>query len=236
MIKKLLSITAALPLALSSASGAFLQWQSEVATGTAAVVTHYTEVTSPILFDVGALEGDRAFEFIVRADTSAFGLSAALIGTFNGEFGGQAIKAKQFNGVAGPGVLGLTDFGVADHFADLELPSNVDVHLVLSSNGIDTTQLYLNGALAYTFNTPLKMHGSQGLGGAATAENSVDPAVDPLTGGIIYGFVSYNSALSADEVAAHYTAFAAPVPEPGSLALAAAAGLLGLTRRGRRSA
>lgn len=237
MTPKLLALAGIAALSVSHAPAALVQWQSEVASGTAAAKTNFSAVTAPVLFDIGSLSGDRSLEFIVRADTSAFGLSAALIGTFNTTNGRQGLKAKQWEGDPNPNShLGLTQFGVLDHVSTVSMPSNVDVHLVFTSNGTDSTQMYLNGALAATFSAPLALTGIQGLGGVATAENTLATVVDPLTGGSINGFASYDAALSGDEIAAHYRAFAAPVPEPGALALAALAGLAGMARRSRRSA
>lgn len=182
------------------------------------------------------MSGDRAFEFIVNANTDSFGPSAALIGTQNPDFGRQGLKAKQWEGAENTiSRLGLTEFGVKDHVSSVILPSGQDVHLVFTSNGADSTQLYLNGELVATFEAPLLLTGLQGIGAAARPDNSLEPPLDPLLGGTILGFVSYDSALSADEIAAHYRAFSAPVPEPGVVAFTAAAGLLSLARRARRS-
>ncbi len=233
MTRHLLAVTGIAALSIVSASAALVDWQSAVAAGTTPAATNFTTIIEPTLFDIGTLTGDRSLEFIVRADISAFGASAALIGTFDAANGRQALKAKQWNGAENPdATIGLTAFGVADHFSTSAFPSNADTHLIFSSNGTDTL-LYLNGELVHTFTgVALALTGIQGLGGAPNG----DVWVDPLTGGSIFGFASYDSALSADEIGAHYAAFAAPVPEPGSLGLAAVAGLAFLSRRARRSA
>ncbi|MFN0126747.1 MAG: PEP-CTERM sorting domain-containing protein [Verrucomicrobiales bacterium] len=106
---------------------------------------------------------------------------------------------------------------------------NVDLHVVYTSNGTDTS-IFLNGALADTMTGfALNLTGSQGLG---AARNGTDDGFFDVLVGNIYGFASYNSALSAGEIQSHYNAFTA-IPEPAAIGLAALAGLAGLSRRRR---
>jgi hypothetical protein len=202
-------------------------WQSEVGAGTPAVATQFTTISAPVLFDVGALTGDRSFEFIFNANSAADGsVSSALIGTQSVAGGRQGLKYEQWENT---GFFGATAFGVADYTSTVPVQDNADLHAVFTSNGT-TTDLYLNGSLAYTFDTlGLALNGIQGLGAASTADGSA--FFDVLVGSI-HGFASYDSALAPAEVASHYSAFTA-VPEPAGAGLIALAGLALASRRRR---
>lgn len=215
-------------VSLLPATATLSMWQTEVAAGTSPAATMFNSISAPILFDVGTLSGDRSFEFIFTGNAAADGsVSSALIGTQSVANGRQGLKYEQWNNT---GFFGATAFGVADFTSTVPVQDNTPLHAVFTSNGT-TTDFYLNGAFAYTFNTlGLALTGQQGLGAASTADGSA--FFDVLVGNID-GFASYDSALSANEISAHYGAFAA-VPEPGAAALAALAGL-GLTARRRRA-
>ncbi len=183
------------------------EWQAQVTTGTAAASTYVKDVDGPaasglfpVSWDVGALSGDRSFEFIVFAGDA--GASSALMG-FSGV---QGLKFEQWNNT---GTLGLTDFGVADHVTAEPSPLHVETHLVYAYDGADT-HLYVNGALRHTFaGVALEAAGSQWLGAVSDAAGA--SFFDPLDGRIL-GFASYDAALPPAEVAAHHGAFAAGVP------------------------
>jgi MYXO-CTERM domain-containing protein len=203
-------------------------WQAEVAAGTAPAATMFTTITSPILFDIGALSGDRSLEFIFNGNAAAAGsVSSALIGTQSVANGRQGLKYEQWNDT---GFFGATAFGVADYTSTIPVQDNVTLHAVFTSSGA-TTDFYLNGSLAYTFDSlGLALTGVQGLGAASNADGT--GFFDVLTGSV-HGFASYDSALSPSEISSHFSAFTA-VPEPGSAALAALAGLACLGHRRRR--
>jgi len=224
----LLAVTALLGLA-SHSHATLSMWQAEVAAGTPAVATQFSAITSPILLDVGTLTGDRSFEFIFNANSAANdSVSSALIGTQSVDGGRQGLKYEQWQDT---GLFGATAFGVADYTSTVPVQDNVDLHAVFTSNGT-TTEFYLNGALAYTFaDLGLALTGTQGVGAASNAEGTAFFDVLP---GTIYGFASYNSALSPAEILSHYNAFTA-IPEPTSATLAITA-TLGLLRRRCRAA
>jgi hypothetical protein len=201
-IARLLAGGVALPCAVSHASLA--DWQAQVETGTAVASKYFKDVDGPVIsgaypvsWDVGALEGDRSFEFIVFAGEA--GGSSALLG-----YGGvQGLKFEQWNDTRS---LGLTDYGVADHVSTEPSPFYAETHLVYAFDGADT-QLYVNGELKYTFaGVALDPSGQQWLGAVSDATGSFFG--DPLDGRIL-GFASYDVALPAAEVSAHHSAFAA---------------------------
>ena len=226
------ALIAASLLSLSAAPchATLSMWQAEVAAGTAPAATLFSTITSPILFDIGALSGDRSLEFIFNGNAAAEGsVSSALIGTQSVANGRQGLKYEQWNNT---GFFGATAFGVADYTSTVPVQDNVTLHAVFTSNGV-TTDFYLNGSLAYTFDSlGLALTGVQGLGAASTADGS--GFFDVLSGSI-QGFASYDSALSPSEISSHFAAFTA-VPEPGSAALAALAGFACLGRRRRARA
>jgi len=203
-------------------------WQTEVGGGTPAVATQFSTISAPVIFDVGALTGDRSFEFIFNANADAEGsVSSALLGTQSVAGGRQGLKFEQWENT---GLFGATAFGVADYTSTVPVQNNVDLHAVFTSDGT-TTDFYLNGSLVYTFDSlGLALNGPQGLGAASNAEGT---AFFDVLAGSIHGFASYDSALAPAEILTHYNAYAA-VPEPGSAALAALASFALIARRTRR--
>jgi hypothetical protein len=215
--------TLALLTAPENSTASLTTWQAEVGVGTAPAATVFTTTSgaSPVLVDVGALTGDRSFEFIYNAGIG--GASQALMGTQSGASGAQGLKTDQWQN---SGVYGITDFGIADHYSTITNLQNLDVHVVYTSNGVDTS-LYLNGVPVFTFvNVDLTITGVNALGAASNPTQTA--FFDNLAGNVL-GFASYDSALSPAEVAAHYAAFV--VPEPGVSGLALLAGLAALRRR-----
>jgi hypothetical protein len=201
-------------------------WQAAVGTGAAPAVTHYTTVSgaAPITINVGTLTGDRSFEFIYNAGIG--GASQALLGSQDPASGGQGLKVDQWQNT---GVYGITDFGVLDYSSDDPYLLNQDVHIVFTSNGVDTN-MFLNGLLVHTFGgVDLTITGFNGIG---AADNAAHTAYFDLLAGNIFGFVSYDSELSSAEVLDHYNAFI--IPEPAAAALAALAGLSLAGRRRRQ--
>ena len=218
-------LTSLFVLGASTMAGASLTtWQAEVAIGTAPAATVFTPTSgaSPAVVDVGALSGDRSFEFIYFSNGAS--ASQALIGSQAVASGRQGLKAEQWNNT---GLYGMTDFGVADYNSTTTSIINLDTHLVYTSDGVDT-QMYLNGSLAYTFvGVDLTLTGLNALAAASSADHT---SFFDLLSGSVLGFASYDSALSPAEVSAHYNAFV--VPEPASAGMLLLAGL-GLVRRRR---
>jgi hypothetical protein len=207
--------TVSLVLAGVTSSHATLSmWQAEVSgAGTAPAATLFsaTSGSSPIIFNVGALSDDRSFEFIVNS--GPFGASQALMGTQNSATGQQGLKFEQWNET---GMYGMTDFGVFDYVSTVPYDLNRDVHIVFASDAA-TTNMYIDGNLAYNFPIGMRMTGNQGI---AAATNGTETGFFDLMDGNILGFASYDSALSQLEIVEHYDAFTA-IPEPGAIVLIA---------------
>ena len=194
-------ISVVLLISASISYGTLVDWENQVNNfGAMPAATNFTTVsgTAPLLLDVGALSGDRSFEFIVNADIG--GLSGAFLGNRQAN-GNQGLKFEQFSD---SGVLGITNFGVVDLYSDDPSPVNTDTHVVFASDGVSGTDMYLNGVNVYTFSgAPLQIFGMQGLAGIAESTGSFTDLLD----GNILGSASYDSALSASEVQTHSNAF-----------------------------
>jgi hypothetical protein len=94
------------------------------------------------------------------------GVSQALLGSQDPASGRQGLKVDQYQNT---GMYGMTDFGVLDYTSTVPYILNQDVDIVYVSNGVDT-QMYLNGALAYTFvGVDLTITGLNGIGAADDA-------------------------------------------------------------------
>jgi hypothetical protein len=216
-------LASAILLVSTAASRATLaMWQAEVTgAGTAPAATQFTTVAggAPIIFNVGALAGDRSFEFIVNAPSG--GLSQALMGTQDPLNGRQGLKFDQYPNT---GVYGMTNFGVIDYNSTIPTDFGREVHIAFTSDGI-STDLYTDGIFRFNFPTGLIMTGDQGLGAADNFGVFFD-----IMAGDILGFASYDSALSAAEVLQHHNAFV--IPEPASALLSGLA-LMGLLVRRR---
>lgn len=232
LVRLLLSVCvlAAWLASASLSQAALADWQNQVTSvgaTPAATVFSLTSGSSPILTDVGALSGDRSFEFIVNAGLG--GASSAFLGSRGGVNGNQGLKFEQWQD---SGFYGLTVFGVVDLYSAAAATLNADTHVAFTSDGVTGTDLYVNGALVHTFaGNPLALTGPQGLG--AIYDGATGTYFDVLDGNIL-GFASYDSALSAGEIQAHY--FAA-VPEPSTVTLLGLAGgglLWAIIRRRRR--
>ncbi|HEY3393878.1 MAG TPA: LamG-like jellyroll fold domain-containing protein [Lacipirellulaceae bacterium] len=200
--------------ASNAARGGVAEWMAAVAAGTPAGYTN-SNLAAPIVADIGthsdATGGGISYEFIVNATND--GASSALIGTFENPppVGDRAaLKWEQWQDT---GNYGATVFGVADFDSGVTNTPGVDTHLVFVNNGTDTA-LYVNGALAGTIaGASPTLSGTVGIG---QAYNPAGAHLDPLTGTIL-GVAVYDSALGADEISAHNSAFL--IPEPGSILL-----------------
>lgn len=189
--------------------------------GTPAASTVFTTTSgeAPIQHDVGVLGAAQTFEFIVNA-TPGVNPSAALMGDFSPN--GWGIKYEQWNKT---GVIGLTEFGVADHSSSIPSPVG-DTHLVFATDGATGTDVYVNGALQESMSAIISFSGVTTLGGVL--RESDGSFVDPLSGSLL-GFASYDGVLPADEIAMHSDAFF--VPEPSSAALLGLGALAFFLRR-----
>jgi hypothetical protein len=205
----------------SASQAGLLEWQNQVLNiGVPVVAYKFDAVTAPTLFDVGALSGDRTFEFIVNAGLG--GESSVLLG------GGQGAQALKFEQWSNTGVFGVTAYGIADYNSTIAPPLNATTEVAFVSNG-SSTDMYVAGAYSYTFSGfSLNLSGLLGLAGGLNNNGSFS---DPMDGTIL-GFASYDSALPAAEIAQHAAALA--VPEPSSVALLSLGGVA-LLRRQRRS-
>lgn len=161
-------------------------WRQRVqATGPTS--THFTSVTdqNPVTVDVGnfADGSARSFEFVFHA--RGFGTSRSLLTPVVSAAQVQSLRFNQFNNTQ---KFGMTTSGVADDvFANSPTRENQLVHAVFVSNG-SLTSLYLNGVLqTATIARGLTIKGSNRLG------FDLD--------GMIYGFASYNKALTQGEIA-----------------------------------
>lgn len=211
---------------ISTSHATLAMWQAEVGTGAAPAATKFTTTAggAPVIFNVGALSGDRSFEFIVNSPVGGF--SQALIGTQDVANGRQGLKFDQWQS---SGVYGVTDFGVVDLYSTTPSDYNRNVDVVFTSDGA-STNMYTDGIFRFNFATGLRMMGNQGLGAGESAGSFFD-----VMAGDILGFASYDSALSAAEITQHQNAFAA-IPEPCAAALAAliSAGVMARRRRPSR--
>lgn len=198
-----------------AANAALTEWQTQVATGTTAAVS-WVAVDDfeppagsrvPMSIDISPItSGQYTLEFLVNAGHG--GPNGALIGYR----GVQALKFEQWQDT---GVLGITDYGIADHSSDYSPPLNRPIHVVATTDGVDTV-IYVDGALAYTFSgIPLNLSDIVGIGG--TLNDDLTAYSDPLDGHV-YGFAAYNSILPESEIAAHATAWQTAQPEPPALA------------------
>ncbi|MDB6070632.1 MAG: hypothetical protein JWL81_1803 [Verrucomicrobiales bacterium] len=186
--------------AADGGAGTFTAWQAAATAGTAPAATLMVPVSGadPTTVDVGALTGDRSFEFIVNGGDVAG--SSALMGNRK-DGAGEGLKFEQSPNT---GVLGLTKFGIADHNAAVSAPLNQDTHLVFTSDGVDT-QLYVDGVLSHTFTgIPLDSEGVQGIAAIANAFTTLPaPTFFDRLAGHIFGFAAYNSALTPATITAH---------------------------------
>jgi hypothetical protein len=163
----------------------FAGWRQRVQS-TGPTVTHFTNVTgqNPVTVDVGnfADGSARSFEFVFAAGGS--GASRSLLTPSVSTAQVQSLRFNQFNNTQ---KFGVTTSGVADDvFADSPTRANQLVHAVFVSNG-SVTSLYLNGVLqTATIARGLTIKGSNVLG------FDLD--------GTIYGFASYNKALTQSEI------------------------------------
>ncbi|MCU0794873.1 MAG: MBG domain-containing protein [Akkermansiaceae bacterium] len=167
---------------------AFAGWRQRVQT-TGATATHFTTVAeqNPVTVDVGnfADGSARSFEFVFHARGSGPYRTLLAAATPVGQ--SQSLRFNQFSNTQ---KFGVSTSGVADDvFANSPTRENQLVHAVFVSNG-SVTSLFLNGVLqTATIARGLTIKGSNVLG------FDLD--------GVIYGFASYNKALTQGEISSH---------------------------------
>ena len=149
-------------------------------------------LTEPALVDFGDLSDDATYEFSFKAIKD--GGSTAIAG--NASWG---LKLDQWNE---QGVFGTTEFGVADNLftevGDASVASifDEDVHVVIINDSTaGESHLYLNGVLTGTA-------GNFELAGEVSVMAAQPTFIDKMgAGSVMYGWATYNTALSAGDVA-----------------------------------
>ena len=143
--------------------------------------------TEPTIVDFGELSGDATYEFVFNAIKG--GGSTAIAG--NGEWG---LKLEQWQDT---GFIGTTEFGVADNTSEAPTVFEADAHVVFVSDTVaGETRIYVNGALAGS--TP----GNPAISGEGAIMGARDGTTDPMAeGSVMYGWATYNTALSDADIA-----------------------------------
>ena len=184
--------------------------------------------TSPEPVNIGTLAGNNTYEFIVNAKADLTS-SDALMGVGDG---GEAIKFDQF---PDSGDYGATIYTVADYRFNVQETLGTPVVLdFVAHPAAGTTQLFVDGVdTGSSVPFAVALSGEVGLGASIYGN---DQFTDEFNGTILAA-ATYNSSLSASEIAAHSNAYFATVPEPPTLAMLAAGaiGLLGYHWRRRRA-
>ena len=156
------------------------------------------------IYDIGANSGDITYEFIVNSNPDEQEGSMALIGRNIGDDTKAAIKYEQWNNTE---TYGATVFGVADHDYGVAISRGVDTHLAfVSSEDLGTTELYVDGEPMGSVPAAITLAGNVGIGLANRDTTGLDPQ-DPFDG-TIWGAAIYDSALTAEQIAANADAFA----------------------------
>jgi len=159
-------------------------------------------LTEPTVVNFGPLSGDATYEFSFNAVKG--GGSTAIAGS-----DAWALKLDQWQD---QGLFGPTEFGVADHVFEPLDGKNVDsvferdVHVVIvNDTAAGEARLYLNGEQVGFWLGNFELAGEVGL---MAARLSLGDAMGD--GSIMYGWATYNSALTDENIAL----LASPVEKP----------------------
>lgn len=143
-------------------------------------------ITEPAEVDFGELAGDATLEFLFNA--IKLGPSTAIAGT-----DAWALKLEQWQDT---GFIGTTEFGVVDNTSEAPTVFDADVHVVfVSDTAAGETRIYVDGVLSGS--TP----GNPEMSGKGAVMGARDGTTDPMgEGSIMYGWASYDSALSDADI------------------------------------
>jgi hypothetical protein len=174
------------------------------------------------LYDIGELDGEITYEFVVLSNPDETEASMCLIG--RRQFGDTqaGLKYEQWNNT---GTYGATLFGVVDlDFGVPTAPGEYTVLAFVSSEAANTTTLYVNGALAGSVDSAITLSGIVGIGYGAQGED-MSGSFDNFDG-TIFGVAIYDMTLTDEQIAAHSDSYFNPVTEiipvnPGTEGLAA---------------
>jgi len=187
------------------------------AVATSSSPTYFATNVQDGVYDIGTLDGEITYEFVVRSNPNEQEASMCLIGRRGFGDTKAGLKYEQWENT---GTYGATLFGVADY--DFGVPTNpgIETDLVfVSSASAGTTELYVNGVLKGSVPAAITLSGLVGIGyGAGAADGSV--TFDNFDGAI-YGVAIYDRALSKAEIRVHSDAYfvigASDITTPGDV-------------------
>ena len=144
-------------------------------------------IMEPTEVDFGELPGDATFEFLFNGIKG--GGSTAIAGNDS-----WALKLEQWQDT---GFIGTTEFGVVDNTSEAPTVFETDVHVVfVSDTAAGETRIYVDGVPSGS--TP----GNPEMSGAGAVMGARDGTGDPMgEGSVMYGWASYDRALTDAEVA-----------------------------------
>ncbi|MFT6576662.1 MAG: hypothetical protein ACJA16_004871 [Akkermansiaceae bacterium] len=225
MQKRFIFGISTLGLAISPLNGASLiDYDAEIM---GSGFTNRTTAVSPALdgsnnvdFDFGAIGGDATFEFIISGDPVGGGQDGFLaVATADDA---NSLRYEQWNDT---GQLGFTRGGVADYAFAADSPT-VDTHITYRwTDATDTMDLYTNGVLTDSIVAAATFAMPTGPGFLGNNAGNTEGMV-----GTISRVTTFNSALSASDIASHSDAWTG-VPEPSSILLSGLSALILLRRR-----
>jgi hypothetical protein len=161
------------------------------------------------LYDIGQFSGDMTYEFVVISNPDEQEASMALIA--RREFGDTQVglKYEQWNNT---GTYGATVFGVVDlDFGVANDPGQYTHLAFVSSEDAGTTTLYVNGVEQTSVDSAITLSGLVGIGHGVQGED-MSGSFDNFDG-TIFGAAIYDTALTAEQIAAHSDAYFNPVTE-----------------------